>query len=78
MCVCVCVCVCLRTQRSESNVLTVSRPWATVPSLRVSWSPLPPLSLKSIVEQKSHSYFYIIQVRHEQVPRQQGSQVYSK
>lgn len=38
--------------------LTVSCPWATVPSLRASASPLPPLSLKSMVEQNSQSFLH--------------------
>ena len=45
-------------QMSVSNVLTVSCPWATVPNLRVSPSPLLPLILKSIVEQNSQLFLH--------------------
>lgn len=72
MCVCVCV------QMSVSNVLTVSCPWGTVPHVRVSLSPPPPLILKSIVDQNSHSYFHIIQVLHKQVLTERESRAKSK
>lgn len=67
-----CAYVYVGKQRSVSNVLTVSCPWAIVPSLRVSPSPLALLSLKSIAEQDSHGCTYTTRVKHRQVPHSAG------